>query len=47
MVDRNEDSMISVIATGVLFGVGFTAGWALADLILMFREDPLDVWEDW
>ena len=33
-----------VAGLGVL---GMFAGWAVGSFLLTFRDEPLDVWEDW
>lgn len=26
---------------------GFLVGWIVASILLVFRDEPMDIWEDW
>lgn len=27
--------------------LGLAAGWVVGTVLLSFRDDPMDIWEDW
>jgi hypothetical protein len=30
-----------------LGALGFLAGWTVGTILVAFRDEPMDVWEDW
>jgi hypothetical protein len=31
----------------VLGVLGFLGGWAVGTILIAFKDEPLDIWEDW
>ncbi len=37
----------AVIVLGVLGVLGFLTGWTVGTILAAFRDEPMNVWEDW
>ena len=37
----------AVPVIGVLGVLGLLAGWTVGSFLVAFRDEPMDVWEDW
>lgn len=50
MVEREGKISMSWWAIPLVGGIsvlGFLVGWAAGSILIAFRDEPYDIWEDW